>query len=290
MRVLITGARGRVGQQLTRLFSRAHQVTALGRSDLDVTDPKAVQDRVSSERPNLVLNCAVLGVDACEKQPDLARAVNGRAPGNLARAAASAGARLVHFSSNYVFGGLRRDGRPYTQEDRPEPLNTYGMTKLEGEQAVVEAGVESFLVRTSWVFGRGGGNLLSDVPRRLRGGERVSAIEDTWASPTYLEDLAARVLEIVELGRPGLYHVVNEGHCSYLEFARAAAQILGLASQAPFLIEPVPEAQLRRGAPRPAWTPLRCLLSERLGLAPMRPWEEALRAYIRSDISPAAAP
>jgi len=117
----------------------------------------------------------------------------------------------------------------------------------------------------------------------------VRAIQDTCASATYLEDLAARVLEIVELGRPGLYHVVNEEHCSYLEFARAAARILRLGKEADALIEPVLEETFRTGAVRPRWTPMRCLAAERVGLAPLRPWREALEAYIESDIASSAA-
>jgi dTDP-4-dehydrorhamnose reductase len=254
--------------------------------DLDVTDSRAVRDRVLSQRPDLVINCSVLGVDACERQPDLARAINAEAPGTLARAAEAQGARLLHLSTNYVFGGRRRDDPPYTEDDAPEPINTYGITKRDGERTVL-AGGEHFLVRTSWVFGSGGGNLLSDVHRRLADGERVRAIRDTWASATYLEDLAARVLEVVELGRPGLYHVVNDGHCSYLEFARAAAEILGLEGEAESLIEPVREEKFRTGAPRPPWTPMRCLAAERAGLAPLRPWRKALEAYIKADISSA---
>jgi dTDP-4-dehydrorhamnose reductase len=288
MRVLITGAGGHIGRRLAILFSRTDRVTALGHQDLDVTDPQAVRDRVLFERPDLVINCSVLGVDACERQPDLARSINAEAPGTLARAAAVAGARLLHFSSNYVFGGGRLDGPPYSEEDPPDPINAYGITKLEGERAVL-AGGEHWLVRTSWVFGTGGKNLFSDVHRLLAAGEKVRAIRDTFASATYLEDLAARVFEIVALGRPGLYHVVNEGQCSYLEFARAAARILRLGGEADSLIEPVLEETFRTGAVRPRWTPMRCLASERAGLTPLRPWREALEVYIESDMSSAAA-
>lgn len=286
MRVLITGAVGHIGRRLTRLFSRAHRVTALGHLDLDVTDPKAARDRILFERPDLVINCAVLGVDDCEADPERAQMVNVAGPRALARAVANTGAEMLHFSSNYVFDGRRQDDRPYTVDDAPNPVNVYGKTKLEGERAVTTACPASYIVRTSWVFGPGRESFLSSVHRRLMANERVRAIVDTRASATFVEDLAQRVAEILERKKHGTYQVVNRGACTYYEFAIETVRIVGLApATAETLIERARERDMRRGAPRPASTPMRCLLSEELGLSPMRRWQEALAGYIKMDIA-----
>ncbi|HEX8500359.1 MAG TPA: dTDP-4-dehydrorhamnose reductase [Pyrinomonadaceae bacterium] len=267
MKTIITGAGGLVGGVLSRRLARAGRVLALLRADLDVTDAGAVGRLINSERPSLVVNCAVLGVDECERDPAAARAVNVEAPRALARAAADAGATFLHFGTNYVFGG--EGERHYTEEDEPRPSSVYGRTKAEGERAALEANPRTLVVRTSWVFGAGKGSFLSTAHRELRAGRRVRAIRDTWASVTYVEDLASRVEEILEHGGRGLFHVVNEGVCTYEEFAREAARLAGLGErEAATLVETVTEAEMRRPAPRPRYTPLRSLAAERLGLAP----------------------
>jgi dTDP-4-dehydrorhamnose reductase len=182
-----------------------------------------------------------------------------------------------------VFDGLRPSHEPYTTDDEPRPINVYGMTKLAGERAVMERNPAAQIIRTSWVFGPGKQSFLAKAPFALRRGERVTAITDTWASTTYVEDLALRVHEIVERGVAGTYHVVNEGICSYETFAREAAAIVGVPIPEK-LIELTTETSMNRAAARPQWTPMRCLLSERLGLAPMRHWREALAAYVRASV------
>lgn len=280
MKTIITGAGGLVGGVLSRrLASPGNEVRALLHADLDVTDAGAVARLIESERPSLVVNCAVLGVDECERDPEAARAVNVEAPRSLARAAADAGATFMHFSTNYVFDG--EDERFYTEEDEPRPSSVYGRTKADGERAALDANARSLVVRTSWVFGVGKRSFLSTAHAEMRAGRRVRAIKDTWASVTYVEDLAARVRELLALDARGLFHVVNEGVCTYEEFAREAARLAGLDERetAP-LVETVTEAEMRRPAPRPRYTPLRCLAAERLGLAPLRDWRAALAEYI----------
>jgi dTDP-4-dehydrorhamnose reductase len=164
----------------------------------------------------------------------------------------------------------------YTSDDEPRPINVYGRTKLEGERAVVQRCERAFIVRTSWVFGEGKESFLSSVARRLASGERVKAICDIWASTTYVADLVRRVDEIVRTGPPATYHIVNDGVCSYAVFAREAARLTGADVS---LIDQVTEAQMLR-SPRPRCTPMRCLESERLGLAPMRHWTAALADFI----------
>jgi dTDP-4-dehydrorhamnose reductase len=279
MKVVITGAGGLVGGCLARRFGREHEVLAPRRVELDVTDADAVARFISEARPQLVVNCAVLGVDECERDPVAARAVNADAPRSLAAAAASAGAEFLHFSTNYVFDGDARE--PYDERDETRPLNVYGRTKEEGERAAFEATPRSYVVRTSWVFGAGKESFLSTAHRELAAGRRVRAIKDTCASVTFVEDLVSRVEEIVGAARHGLYHVVNDGVCTYEDFAREAARLAGLdEEEAARLVETVTEAEVRRPATRPRYTPLRCLATDRLGLPPLRHWREALAAYV----------
>lgn len=280
MKVVIIGAGGLVGGCLARRFALEHEVLAPRRVELDVTDADAVVRFIDVERPQLVVNCAVLGVDECERDPLAARAVNTDATRTLAAAAASAGAEFLHFSTNYVFDGYARE--PYDERDESRPVNVYGRTKEEGERAAFEANARSYVVRTSWVFGAGKESFLSTAHRELAAGRRVRAIRDTWASVTFVEDLAARVEEIMGANRHGLYHVVNEGVCTYEEFAREAARLAGLdEEEAARLIETVTESQVRRPARRPRYSPLRCAAAADLGLPPLRHWREALAEFSR---------
>ncbi|HEX6184380.1 MAG TPA: dTDP-4-dehydrorhamnose reductase [Pyrinomonadaceae bacterium] len=283
MKTIITGAGGLVGGALSRrLADSGHDVLALRRADLDVTEASAVERLIESERPELVINCAVLGVDECERDPAAARAVNADAPRSLSMATHEAGAWFLHFSTNYVFDG-EREGT-YTEEDEPRPLSIYGSTKVEGENSALALNMRCVVVRTSWVFGAGKSSFLSTAHRELAAGRRVRAIKDTWASVTYVEDLASRVEEILALRVSGLFHVVNEGVCTYEEFAREAARLVGLDEEdAAPLIETLTESEMRRAATRPRYTPLRSLASAQLGLAPLRHWREALAEYIEND-------
>ncbi|MDQ3687408.1 MAG: dTDP-4-dehydrorhamnose reductase [Acidobacteriota bacterium] len=281
MKIIITGAGGLVGAHLARHLAANHQVLPLGRRDLDITDREAVLHLIFRERPGLIINCAVLGVDECERDSALAQAVNVEGPRTLAEAAAGVSAEFLHFSTNYVFDGTRETQSSYTIDDEPRPVNVYGETKLAGERAVRAATSKSFIVRTSWAYGAGKDSFLGTVHRRLLAGERVRAIADVWANTTYVADLAARTEEIIERRHYATYHVVNGGVCSYAEFAREAARLVGVAgSEVNELIEVVEEATVQRLARRPRYTPLRCLESEALGLAPLRDWPAALAEYV----------
>ncbi|HEY3052853.1 MAG TPA: dTDP-4-dehydrorhamnose reductase [Thermoanaerobaculia bacterium] len=272
MRVLITGAGGLVASALVPHFDN---VIALRHAALDITDAAAIDRTFDTVQPDLVINCAVVGVDECERDPALAHRINIEGPAQLAEAAGNAGAAIVHFSSNYVFDGRPAKREPYGIEDEPNPINVYGQTKLAGERAVVERCSRSFIVRTSWVYGPRKNSFLATVASRLKCGETVQAIGDTWASTTYVADLAQRVREIVDAGIYGTYHVVNEGVCSYETFARHAAAVSGIPPEiANRLIEVVTESSMHRAAPRPPWTPMRCV-------PPTRSWEEALSDYLQ---------
>jgi dTDP-4-dehydrorhamnose reductase len=279
---LITGSAGLVGSHFARRLAQAHEVLALGHGDLDITDPSAVERRVTGAKPALIINCAVLQVDDSERDPLKAKAVNVDGPGFLAEAASKVGAEIIHLSTQYAFEGEPLRRAPYTIRDAPAPINVYGKTKLVGEEAVHEACARSYIVRTSWVYGSDKNSFLCTVYDDLKAGRKVRAIDDIWSSTTYVEDLIDRVMTICRTGFHGTYHVVNTGICTYYEFALEAGQLLGLARRdLDRLIEITHERDMKRIAARPRYTPMRCLLSEELGLPPMRNWREALAAYVK---------
>ena len=249
MKIAITGVRGLVGSTLARRYPDAVTFT---HRELDITDRDAVSRAMRGV--DLVFNCAVIGVDDCETDPQLARRVNVDGPANLAEFAK----KIVHFSTNYVFAG--DEEKFYRVDDETRPVNVYGATKAQGERAVLAS--DGLVIRTSWVYGRGKDNFLSTVGAKLQRGERVRAIGDVFASCTYVEDLADAVGEL--LGDRGVKHVVNEGVLSYADFAREH-------DADPSLIDVVSERDAMR-APRPRYTPLHNSLT-------MRDWRAALRDY-----------
>ncbi len=278
MKIAIVGAGGLVGSEFARRLAAEHDVTPFSHAELDVTDRESSAQKIFELRPKLIINCAVVGVDNCEREPELARAVNSRGPENLAKAAASSDASLLHFSSNYVFDGERKYGR-YTIDDPPRPINVYGRTKLEGEDAVRAATDHHFIVRTSWVFGPGKNNFLSTVPQSILAGDEIRVITDVVASATYVSDLVARSLEIVSRRKYGTYHVVNSGLCSYPEFVQEAARLVGLNARMKF----VTLREFQMPAARPYYSPMSCKQSEMPGLAPMRSWQAALADFISNN-------
>lgn len=282
MKILVTGAAGLVGSHLARRLARDHEVLALTHGALDIAGRDAVFKAVRRAQPGLIVNCAVLQVDDAEQFPARAQAVNVDGPRFLAEAANDIGGEIIHFSTQYAFAGEPLHRAPYTIDDEPRPVNNYGRSKVAGEAAVRAACRRSYILRTSWVYGSGKNSFLCTVANDLRSGKKVRAIDDIWSSTTLVGDLIDRTMKIFATGSYGTYHVVNAGVCTYYEFALEAARLVGLPrEQADGLIEITHERDMQRIAVRPRYTPLRCLLSERLGLAPLRDWREALADFIK---------
>ncbi|HEX3559080.1 MAG TPA: dTDP-4-dehydrorhamnose reductase [Pyrinomonadaceae bacterium] len=278
MKVLITGAGGMVGHALAEhCRARGDEVAAFERAGLDISDERAVRETFGRVRPDAAINCAAwTDVDGCELDPQRAFLVNSQGVEILATASRLAGAAFVTISTDYVFDGRKPEGF-YTQRDDPHPLSAYGASKLEGERRAQIASARTVVVRSGWIFGAGGRNFLATVVERARRGERLKAISDSFGTPTYAPDLAARLRELAERDLPGVYHVVNSGEgASYEGFAREAAVAAGVAEVE---IESIPMDSLKRPAPRPRNSRLRCLLSEGLGLAPLRDWRDALGEF-----------
>lgn len=274
---LITGAAGLLGREMkARLGETGWRVVAMPRTALDITSEDDVLRAIEAACPDLLINCAATAdVDRCEVDADWAYAINERGPAILARACRRFGVEIVHVSTDYVFDGSKEGF--YTQEDVPQPLSVYGQSKVAGEVAVREATSRCYIVRTSWLFGVGGKNFGSRVIGYAREGAPIKGVTDQTSIPSYAPDVSARIEEIVTLGVHGLYHVTSTGPGTWFEFARAALALAGLGETQ---IEPVRRADLNQRAPRPHNTAMRCLLSEKLGLEPLRHWRDALVEFV----------
>jgi len=280
-RVLIAGAEGLLGRYFTAQLHGQCSLMAHSHASLDIADAKAVEAMCALERPDLIVNCAVLGVDACERHPARGRAVNVEGPRNLAACADAMGADVVHFSSNYVFAGDRLDELPYTVADTPHPINRYGETKLAGENAVRDVCARSFIIRTSWIFGQGKAGFVNETRHRLLAREPVHAMTNVRANTTFAADLVLQTLAVVRQGTYGTYHLVNAGVCSHYDIAMEVGRLVGLSSaEQEQLVDGSRASAASWVAPRPSYTPLRCLTSEQLGFAPLRHWTLALADYL----------
>jgi dTDP-4-dehydrorhamnose reductase len=278
-RALITGAAGLLGRHASaRLSESLWKVTAHTHQQLDITKEMDVRAAIETARPDLIINCAVTGdVDRCEREPDWAAAVNTEGPRLLARACRDLGIEIVHVSTDYVFDGSKEGF--YTEQDEPRPLCVYGRSKLAGEAAVRAETERSYIIRTSWIFGAGGRNFGSRVIEYARRGLEIKCVTDQTSITTYAPDLARRIEEIVNRGEHGLYHVTSTGATSWYDFAREALARAGLGH---IEIKPVTRADLGQLALRPRNTAMKSLLSERLGLAPLRHWRDALPEFVET--------
>jgi dTDP-4-dehydrorhamnose reductase len=275
MRLLITGAAGMLGSDVTCVASAAgHEVVALARGELDITSAAAVHDVIARVTPDAVVNCAAYtNVDGAESEPELAQAVNADGAGVLAASAAAAGAWIVHVSSDYVFDGRARE--PYVESDAVGPLSVYARTKLDGESAVARMAPDSHtIVRSSWLFGAGSPCFPATVLRLA--GERapLTVVDDQVGCPTFTGHLAGALVSLAERRVDGIVHVAGAGACTWFEFAREIVQRTGSTCE----VVPGTTAALGRPAPRPAYS---VLGTERGATAPRLPdWSVGLDEYL----------
>lgn len=284
MRVAVIGATGQLGSDIVRVFRDAgDEVFALGHGDIECTDPASVQAVLTSIRPDVVINCAAfVRVDDCEDQPEEAFRVNAVGALHVARAVDRVRAVCVYVSTDYVFDG--RKGAPYAEDDPAWPVNVYGVSKLAGECFVRDLCARHFIVRTSGLYGaagsRGkGGNFVESMIRLAREGRPIRVVNDQILSPTYSADLAGMIERLIHTDAYGLYHVSNSGQCSWYGFAERIFALLGLRPN----FGPTTTKAYGAKARRPAFSALAHAGLERLGLDRLRPWPEALRAYLNEQ-------
>jgi len=274
-RIVITGAGGQVGRFLAAEAAReGRDVLALTSREWDITDAGAAARFVA--RGDVVVNCAAYtAVDAAESDVARAHAVNAVGAGNVARACARAGARLIHISTDYVFSGsFAGRPRPYDLDDPTGPLSVYGLSKLAGERAVHDELPDAHVVRTSWVYTGEGSDFVAAM-RRLAGGEGpVDVVADQVGSPTYVADLVGALLQIADAGITApLLHAANAGAASRFEQARAVFEDIGAD---PARVRPAGTHEHPRPARRPPYSALSAHQSAQAGLTPLRPWRDAL--------------
>ncbi|SDS14651.1 dTDP-4-dehydrorhamnose reductase [Jiangella sp. DSM 45060] len=271
MRWLITGAAGMLGRDVATVLDDA-EVTALGRAQLDITDADAADDAVRGH--DVVVNAAAwTDVDGAETAEAAATAVNGAGPANLAAACARHGARLVHVSTDYVFDGAATS--PYPEDAPTAPRSAYGRSKLAGERAVLSAlPGAGYVVRTAWLYGEHGGNFVKTMARLAADRDTLDVVDDQRGQPTWSMDVARSIAGLVRADAPaGVYHATNSGETTWFGLARAVFAHLGLD---PSRVRPTTTDKFPRPAPRPAYSVLGHDGWARAGLAPPRPWDEAL--------------
>lgn len=279
MRICILGANGQLGRDLTNALS-GHDVLPITRNDFDVTDQARARAVLTEARPEVIVNLtAYHRVDDCEKNSDLAYSVNGLAVANLARISTDLGAKMVQFSTDYVFDG--NSVTPYDESSEPHPLSVYGKSRLAGEH-LVRANARSFvLIRTCGLYGRAGsqgkgGNFVETMLKKARNGEPIKVVNDQIVTPTATADLARQLAILLDTSHEGLFHMTNEGSCSWYEFAAAILELKGIQAD----LSPTTSDAYKAPALRPRYSVLENRRLKELGLNRMLPWREALAEYL----------
>ena len=281
MKVLVTGAGGMLAQAVVPALRRAgHEPIALTRAELDVTDAARVRAAVAAARPDWVCHLAAFtDVDGCETRADHALRVNGEGAGHVAAAARAADAAVLSISTDYVFAG--DEPRPRRESDPVGPVSAYGRSKLAGEEAVRAANPCHLIVRTAWLYGRGGRNFVDTIRERALAGTPLAVVDDQRGSPTWTEDLAVVLVQLMEGSVTGTYHATSTGDCTWHEFAREICAQVGARVE----VSRRSSAELARPAKRPAYSVLDTGgLRQALGHA-LPHWREALARYVGQPVA-----
>ncbi|OGE88093.1 MAG: dTDP-4-dehydrorhamnose reductase [Candidatus Doudnabacteria bacterium RIFCSPLOWO2_02_FULL_49_13] len=281
MKVLILGAKGNLGQAMVEVY-HGHEVSAWDRAELDITDPDAVTQKITELAPELIINCAAYNaVDKAEEDRAIADQINGYAVGFVAKAAAQIGATIVHYSTGQIFDGGNSGG--YNENDKPCPVNAYGMSKFMGEIELQNSTENFYLIRTCWLYGKpavgpdaavgGAKKSFTDIMLEMaKEGKPINAVSNEFGNPTYVVDLAQATRALIEQQKPfGIYHLVNSGTASRYDWAQEIFAIKGISPE----LNSVEGRFFERRAKRPKYEVL-----NNNNFIQLRPWTEALREYL----------
>jgi len=248
--VFVTGSGGQLGSEIRKISHRFqdYRFVFLTHEDLDIGDPQHVERNLAPAKDDVIINAAAYtSVDRAEDEPENARKANALGPENLARLAAKSGCLLIHISTDYVFDG--ESPRPYKEEDATAPRNMYGVTKLEGEQAILRSHAQAIIIRTSWVYSEFGKNFVKTMLKLLQEKDEINVVNDQFGSPTYAADLAEIILQIIasQNWHPSVYHYSNEGETSWFGFAQEIRRLTDSSCG----INPIPSTEFPTPARRP---------------------------------------
>jgi dTDP-4-dehydrorhamnose reductase len=273
MKVMIIGVTGLLGKPLMRQWAGT-ELIGTGSRDLDIRDRAGVREFIGRVNPEwIILAAAYTDVDGCEKDPALALAVNRDGAVHVAKAAKSAGAKLLFLSSDYVFDGTK--STPYETNDARNPQSVYGRSKAEAELRLLEILPDACIVRTSWLFGTGGKCFPDTILKLAATRPQLDVVNDQRGCPTYTVDLAAAIIALCAKNAGGLVHACNAGECTWFDFAREIVSGAGLNTE----VRPVSSAKMARPAPRPTYSVLSATSLHRYGIE-MPDWKDALRRYL----------
>jgi dTDP-4-dehydrorhamnose reductase len=280
-RILISGQHGQVSLELQQRLGDLAQLHVMGRDQLDLANPEGIRERVQSLKPDLIINAAAhTAVDQAESEPELAFAINARAPGVFAEEAAKLGIPLIHYSTDYVFDGSKSS--PYTEDDEPNPLGVYGRSKLAGEQAITAVGGQHLILRTSWVYSRHGRNFLLTMQRLLQEKPELRIVADQIGAPTWAGTIAQSTRALIERWQAGqagawdTYHLTAQGETSWFGFAQAIAEQLKAQGLPCAELLPIPSSDYPTPARRPLNSRLDCSRLQRQWQVSQPHWQQAL--------------
>lgn len=288
MKLLITGCKGQLGNELVSMLASGKseigdipsslvgaEIVAVDVDRLDITDFSAVTDFVNHQKPDIIINCAAMtNVDGCETMQDVAYKVNAAGVRNLAVAAETVRAKLVHVSTDYVFAG--NGTVPYTEWDKTDPQSVYGKSKALGEQYAMSFCKRSFVVRTSWLYGYIGKNFVKTVRRIMRERGAMTVVNDQRGNPTNANDLAHHILKLCVTNEYGIYHCTGKGECTWFDFAAEIVKLSGIAGT----VSPCSSEEYPSPVKRPAYSSLSHLALDCAVGDQMRAWQDALKEYI----------
>ncbi len=279
MKILVTGCKGMLGSDLVNTLRDEHEVTGVDIQDFDITDVNSAINYIESVKPDIVIHpAAYTDVDGCEANVETAFRVNSLGARNIAAACCSIDAAMVYISTDYVYDGEKKG--PYLEYDRTNALSIYGKSKLEGENFVKALCSRHYIVRTSWLYGKNGKNFVRTMLELSKTKKELSVVNDQIGSPTYTIDLSKALKELITKPAYGTYHITNEEHCSWFEFAKYIFQTAGVNIE----VKPITTEELGRPAPRPKNSVLEKFYLKLNGYSTLRSYKEAVREYMASEL------